>query len=147
MIQDTRLLRGCLDAPTVVVDLDGTICETKGPELGGPKKGVRDALRKIQEKGYKIVVHSVRTASYWHKRKPGYQLKLILIYLDFWKIPYDYVFLGDKPIALYYIDNRAIRFEDNWDEIPELIRKPKESQIETWSGWKWRSEDEDSHNG
>ena len=139
----SKILNGWLDDPTIVIDFDDTICEGKGLEYGKPKRGVIEALEKIRKKGYKIIIHSVRSASYWKRegKDPKYQTELILEYLDSFHIPYDYIFTGNKPLALYYIDDKAIRFQDNWSEIAESIKKPSLREIKPWSGWRWKVDD------
>jgi hypothetical protein len=48
--------------------------------------------------------------------------------LDSWGIPYDEIFQGQgKPAAVAYVDDKAIRFDDNWESIVDaiLVMKPE----------------------
>ena len=117
--------------PTVIIDFDGTICDLKYPDVGAPKRGVREALLKIKKAGFKIVIHSVRTAKYWKEKdwKEGggtsaaFQVEVIKNFMKEHNIPYHSICMDDKPIAMFYIDDNALRFQDNWEEITEIIMK------------------------
>ncbi len=141
MIDKTKLLDRPLYEPTIVVDFDGTICDFAFPDMGKPKKGVRESLEKLQKKGYKIVIHSVRTNKCWegHEQSNGdTQEKAIEDIQDYMKeneIPYDYIYTPDKPLAMYYIDDRAVWFNDDetndWKMIARCIPEPdNKSQIQ-----------------
>jgi histidinol phosphatase-like enzyme len=114
---------------TIIVDFDGTITteikKENGPsDMGPPKEGVQEALQRLKDLGYKIQIHSCRTATYWGDRDSEKQILLMREYLAQYNIPYDGIITdpnSNKPRAKYYIDNRAIRFEDNWDEIVDRI--------------------------
>jgi len=117
---------------TVVLDFDGTICAFKFPDVGEPIPGVKEALEKIKEMGYRIVIHSVRTASYWNSGDENFRpcqehIKIIEEYMEKHHLPYDDIWLADKPIAIAYVDDRAVRFKGSWkeviDEIVELEMK------------------------
>ncbi len=140
MIDKTKLLDKPLYEPTIVVDFDGTICDFEFPEMGKPKKGVRESLEKLQKKGYKIVIHSVRTSRCWEDHKESNDntqekaIEDIQNYMNENKIPYDYIYTPDKPLATYYIDDRAVWFNDdltnNWKEIARCIPEASGSQIQ-----------------
>jgi hypothetical protein len=43
-------------------------------------------------------------------------------YLDTWGVPYNEIWVGaGKPVAKAYVDDRALRFDNNWDAIVESI--------------------------
>ena len=48
-----------------VIDFDGTLCKFAFPEVGEVEPNVREALLILRKKGYKIHIHSCRTATYW----------------------------------------------------------------------------------
>ena len=61
----------------IVIDFDGTICEHKFPDIGEPTPDVREALETLKKAGYRIIIHTCRTGSYWKGIIPGNQPKLI----------------------------------------------------------------------
>ena len=42
----------------IVVDLDGTICEHRYPAFGEPIAGVQEALQRLKQAGYRIIIHT-----------------------------------------------------------------------------------------
>ena len=125
-----------MDQPTVVIDFDGTICEHRYPEVGPPMPGAREALTRLKAMGFRIIIHSVRTASYWRtlamedpRVDPVRQVNLIQDYMAKQRLPYDEICLADKPVAVAYIDDRAYRFENNWVELAERIERERQTDI------------------
>lgn len=110
---------------TLAIDFDGTIADSKYPDTGTPKPGVKEALTKLQEK-YLIVVYSCRTNRNL-TNDPHHAKAIIEKFMKKHKIPYDYVDDGSegKIVAEYYIDDRAVRFNDNWPEIALALRGKK----------------------
>ena len=114
----------------IVVDFDGTICEHKFPDIGEPMPGVKEALDTLKNAGFQVIIHSCRTASYWKNILPGNQIKLVEGFMKYHKLPYDSIWTPDKPIAAAYIDDKAIRFNNNWKDIVDNIQ----SNIKTSRG-------------
>ncbi|MBM4047176.1 MAG: hypothetical protein FJ279_18895 [Planctomycetes bacterium] len=119
-----------MTGPAIVVDFDGTICEHQFPDVGPPKMGVKEALERFRQLGLRIIIHSVRTASYWREAAkqdpsldPDRQAQLIRNYMAEHQLPFDEILMADKPLAIAYIDDNAIRFEDNWWEITQAIEQ------------------------
>lgn len=117
----------------VAVDFDKTICNSSYPALGELKPGVIEALTKIRALGYWIVIWSCRTCKF-HKEvfAPNETLDMnrpvikdMIEYLDIHQVPYDAIDDGTKGkvYAAFYIDDKAIRFENNWSAIAEFIEK------------------------
>lgn len=109
-----------------VIDFDGTLCKFEFPKVGPIEPNVKRALEILKLAGYTIQIHSCRTATYWGSdAERGIHAHLILEFLEKHKLPYDELILDptkDKPIADVYIDDRAIRYNNNWLEIAkELI--------------------------
>ena len=116
----------------VAVDFDKTICDSKYPVIGGLKPGVLEALTKIMEAGYWIIVWSCRTCKFYPEvfNPTNEPLDLsrpttleMISYLDTNKVPYDDVDDGTmgKVYAAYYVDDKAVRYNENWNEIAEFI--------------------------
>jgi len=111
-----------------VVDFDGTLCKFKFPDVGPIEPNVKEALATLKKAGYKIKIHSCRTATYWGREaERGTHTHLILDFLQKHELPYDELIIDptmDKPIADVYIDDRAVRYDGNWLEIAEALSKP-----------------------
>ena len=107
----------------LAVDFDGTIVNWSGSitPLGSPTDGVVDALKAFKLLGFKILIYSCRNNITFS----GESYIAMKQYLDDNQIPYDEIDDGKngKPVATYYIDDRAIRFDNNWLEILTFICK------------------------
>ena len=95
----------------------------------------REALTRLKAMGFRIIIHSVRTASYWRtlamedpRVDPVRQVNLIQDYMAKQRLPYDEICLADKPVAVAYIDDRAYRFENNWVELAERIERERRAK-------------------
>ena len=106
---------------TLCIDFDNTIVQSKFPFLGPLKKNAKERINQLYQK-YFIIISSCRTNSAYN-RHAGY--REIKNYLDEQGILYDYIDDGTqgKIIADVYIDDKAIRFKDNWNEITETLLK------------------------
>lgn len=102
-----------MEYKVIAVDFDGVIHDYKNPiegrRMGGEIFGTKDALKRIRAKGYKIVVFSV-----W-----GAESKTITDFMKYYNLPFDEV-TNIKPLADYYIDDKAIRFT-NWEDALNQI--------------------------
>jgi hypothetical protein len=115
---------------TIVVDLDGTICEHRFPAFGEPIAGAREALERLKRAGFWIIIHSVRTSSYY-EAVGMYQPEVnspeaVSAYLHHYQIPFDEIWMHDKPVAMAYIDDRGLRLvgdrkRSNWLDIVEFL--------------------------
>jgi hydroxymethylpyrimidine pyrophosphatase-like HAD family hydrolase len=100
---------------TIAIDYDGTI--------SADLEGARKALTELKEQGHRLIVWSSRNNPMQH----GDQCESLMIEmintLNVHKIPYDEVDMGyvGKFHAQVYIDDKAWRFENNWDEIIKKI--------------------------
>lgn len=118
--------------PTICVDYDGTLCDFAYPGIGRIKDGAREALKAFRAMGFYILIYSCRTSSWHHEIFGGHpgdkalerpRVQAMIAWLNEQDIPYDEVDDGTKgkPLADYYIDDKGIRFEDNWKEITHWI--------------------------
>ena len=109
---------------TIIIDFDGTLCKFAFPDVGPPEPGIKEALTKLKELGYRVCIHSVRTATYWGDRKRKHHIQVIEKFMKENELPYDEILVDknmDKPIAEVYVDDRAIRYEGNWLEIIKIL--------------------------
>ena|ERR1700761_1630021 len=117
---------------TICVDFDGSLCDFAFPNIGAPKAGAKAALTLFRQLGYRIIIWSCR-CSHWHYDIYGGdpteptlkrdRVKEMIKFLEENEIPYDEIDDGSrgKPTANYYLDDRAVRIDDNWAEIAAFI--------------------------
>lgn len=101
---------------TLSIDIDGVIAvirEDLDYQLCDPIPGAREALQKLREDGYFLILHTAR-----HINK----LRATQQWLNEHGIPFDHLVMG-KPTARYYIDDRALRFEGDWSAMLDRIRQ------------------------
>ena len=117
---------------TVVFDFDGVIHSYISGWQGitvandPPTEGIKDAITRIRDDGYNVVVVSSRCAE-----SDG--LETVVNYLASNEIVVDAV-LAHKPPAIVYIDDRAICFDGKPGTLLDQIREfepwyKKETQI------------------
>jgi adenylylsulfate kinase len=113
---------------SIAVDFDGVVAEYDGWKgatvLGSPRKDVLRVLHTLRSEGWKIIIHTTRSASE------------ISEYLVRHNIPHDeinqnssYQNGGPKPVATIYWDDRALRYSGDALEDLKQIRSYR-----TWSG-------------
>lgn len=109
----------------ICIDLDGTICDLRKPGQSYadilPKPGARERIKSLHDAGHTIIIHTARNmGSTGHN--VGKALKnvgqITFDWLKYYEIEYDEIFFG-KPNADVTIDDRVIKFTDNWEEITE----------------------------
>ena len=107
-----------------IIDFDGTLCKFEFPDVGPIEPNVKEALETLKEAGYIIKIHSCRTATYWGDpaARAGH-LKAMQDFMIEHKLPYDEIIMSaDKPIGVVYIDDRAMRYDNNWLEIAQKLK-------------------------
>lgn len=108
---------------TVVFDFDGVVHSYKSGWQGEtvipdpPVDGIKESIDSIRASGYKVVVVSTRCACY-----EG--LVAIREWLKKYDIAVDDV-SKEKPPAICYVDDRAIRFDGNAEALMEQIKNFK----------------------
>jgi len=112
------------DRPAIAVDLDGTILSYDPPAypgLGEPLPGVIEALTALRDIGYRIIVHTCRLRG--APEEVGAEAARIAAHLTERGVPFDELFLpgAGKPMAEWYIDDKAVAFRGDWDEVLEEI--------------------------
>jgi len=134
---EKKLMDAGVRKPTVIIDWDGTCVPSAWPER--PRKwlfGARVAIRHFLAMGYEVKVHTVRThSSNFTFDGPNEDRDDDIAYirdmLDGEGL-YDVgIVLDDKPPAIFYIDDRAIRFEGNWGSVIEKVNEVHNAGEET----------------
>jgi len=109
-----------------VIDFDGTLCKFAFPDVGPIEPNVKEALETLKQAGYIIKIHSCRTATYWgNEDERRVHIKMIQDFMKEHRLPYDELIMSitkDKPIADVYIDDRAIRYNNNWLQIAQELK-------------------------
>lgn len=114
------IFRGHDMVETVVFDFDGVIHSyTSGWQGPGvipdpPVPGIKEALKILQDIGYRIIIISSRS------RYPEGVLAMTE-YLEKHQIPYNEID-SEKPPAVAYVDDRAVRFDGNCDAMIKSIQ-------------------------
>jgi hypothetical protein len=108
----------------ILVDFDGTIAPFgylfDFPE---PMPGAIEAIRDFQEHGLKIIIFTSRLSPLWLDSvgQTAFQhIEYITKYLDNWGIKPD-GFTAQKVPAIAYIDDKAYRYENNWESLRKII--------------------------
>ena len=107
---------------TICLDFDGVLhlyrspWTTAGEVLDGPVDGAQDFCRHLLAEGYAVVVLSTR-ASF----KAGRQA------MDDWLRHHDFpkevqIAEGEKPPAVLYVDDRALRFNGDFAEVMAFVQ-------------------------
>lgn len=116
----------------IAVDFDGTLCDQAFPHIGKIKPGAKEALTVFRALGFKVVIWTCRTCHWDYDVYGGdpseptmerERVKEMVRWLNDNGIPYDEIDDGSKgkPGADYYIDDKGIRFSDNWENIASAI--------------------------
>jgi hypothetical protein len=103
-----------LEARTICVDIDQTICRSSGPDTyltADPMPGAKEALTRLRESGWVIVLFTGRHFNHW---------QVTVEWLQRHGFTYDQLVFG-KPPARYYVDDRAVNYQGNWDLICEQL--------------------------
>lgn len=134
--------------PWVAVDLDGTILVETGdvggrPPLGEPYPGAREALQELVDAGVRV---SIWTARQYFEDEDGDDAEWqqeIDEHLKYHQIPYTDIYVGKKPPADVFIDNKAIAFKENWPQVlqeaVQMMQKDAitmEAAVTVEAGWK-----------
>jgi len=105
---------------SIAVDLDGVILtydHWRGVHhFGDPMPGVVDALNALMAKGYNVIINTVRTNTEANRLPLGELVSILENGLKDKGIPYTSIWSKPgKPLASYYIDDKAIKFS-SWDK-------------------------------
>lgn len=106
---------------TIAVDFDGVIATydngwSEGLITGELMEGAEKALRKLVEKGYQVVIFTARMNKESPMQKPYAMIENWLTAHGMKKGVHWHDITAEKPKAIAYIDDRAIRFT-NWRDM------------------------------
>lgn len=111
-----RITHPPVAAGVVLVDFDGTI-RPWGALFGfePPLTGVKTAMRKLRDDGYRIGIFTSRLSPTWHraegwdtKQAAGEHRAYITAFLQQNSIPFDFITAEKVPCVLY-LDDKAMR--------------------------------------
>lgn len=104
------------------IDLDGTICTEHNPrgkieDIYEKRKnavlidGALESLKKFKENGYYIIIYTGRNKT-WYKNTEEWLINN--------NVPFDELICG-KPVFDAYIGNEAYRFNNDWDNLSNIV--------------------------
>jgi 3-phosphoglycerate kinase len=124
-----------LKSKRVMIDFDKTIYSYKSGWNDGllndePFDGAKEAINKLRNKGYEIVIFTSR-ASIGNAKEHAYNLEdeiqNVKNYLSNKEIYFDLI-TGDKLAADFYIDDKVVLIKNgNWDDVMSQIKKREKS--------------------
>lgn len=105
--------------PWLAVDLDGTLLShepgaAQRGQFGKPLSGAAQAMRELKSLGWKISVFTARLGDGPDAEQVASQVAQVL---EGYGIPFDDVWIGRKPRADFFVDDKAIPFKGNWAEV------------------------------
>lgn len=124
---------------TLVVDIDGTLCDIKLASESYrdlvPRPAMLERLREYQAKGYRVLLFTSRNMKTYGSnlgKINKHTAPVLLEWLAKWEVPYDEILFG-KPWPRtngFYIDDRAVRPNEflSMDEksIQKLLKQGNE---------------------
>lgn len=120
---------------TICIDFDQTLCDSVYPDVGPSKPGAREAMLAFKEMGFTIIISSCRSCGWnwdiYYGDDPVIHAKDRKVFQDMERwlaendIPYDILDCGEKGkvSASYYIDDKGVRYNNNWDETVAEIQE------------------------
>jgi histidinol phosphatase-like enzyme len=99
----------------VAVDFDNTLIEHDEDGNAYAVEGAAEAMKALKQAGCHLAIHTCRIGIAMEAGTVKQELDYITALLRQFGIPFDEIYLQPKPVANFYIDDRAIAFEGDWD--------------------------------
>ncbi|WP_370449502.1 MULTISPECIES: BT0820 family HAD-type phosphatase [Apibacter] len=117
----------------IAVDFDGTIVEDRYPEIGKPLIFAFDTMKKLQERGYRLILWTYRHGNRLNEavefcKKNG--IEFYAVNSSFEGEVFDSEGQSRKINADYFIDDRNLGGFPGWGEVYEIIREKIEFGVE-----------------
>lgn len=125
-IEDYNKLQKEENENQIAIDFDGVIHKSSkgfydGTIYDEPIEGAIESIKRIYKSGYTIVIFTAKAKSDRPLVNGKTGSELVWDWLKKYNIDkYIKEVTSEKPRALYYIDDRGIRFE-NWNKINEFL--------------------------
>ena len=91
---------------SIFLDFDHTVNNNvdiaDGERFSKPFPDAKTVITAMKADGHKITIYSCNRAAW------------IREWMDYWQIPYDSIWEGDKPLYDCLIDDRAVAFRGDW---------------------------------
>lgn len=110
--------------PKIAVDFDGTIVESKYPDIGKPKLFAFETLKKLQEKGYILILWTFRYGKELDEAVQYCKKNGLEFYAVNASFPGEEFKLGKMSRKIdvdIFIDDRNIGGMKDWGEIYHII--------------------------
>jgi hypothetical protein len=118
-----------------LIDFDETIHKYSKGFLDGsiydvPIEGAKQSLDELKSKGYEIVIFTCRAsrANRLSDDEVDEQIKMIEDWMDKYQISYDRI-TGQKLESDAIIDNKALRFTGDWNQILQQLMEIENKTI------------------
>ena len=102
----------------VLIDFDGVMMQRGNGSIyakGRPIAGALQAIKGLKDLGYEIKIFTTRASS------EGSGVEMVESWLLDYGVKHDGI-TGEKLDAEYYIDDKAIAFRGNWEDVLDEIR-------------------------
>ncbi|WP_081413605.1 prolyl aminopeptidase [Eisenibacter elegans] len=111
----------------IAIDFDGVLHRySKGWQDGSiyddPIDGAREAMQRLKELGYYLIIFSTR-ANRIYRKKGHNPVREMQQWLRKHQIPYHEICTTGKPRAQIYVDDRALAFKGNWDDTVAQVQQ------------------------
>lgn len=117
---------------TVVFDFDGVIHKYRQGWNGGeiydePNMNVIETIRQLLDNGYCVAIFSTRTSNqiceWWDRQNFNIPIQDVYSGNGFWNKTGIVGVFNKKPAGIVYVDDRALKFDSNQNNLYESITK------------------------